>query len=183
MVSLFHHRCRNFDLSRRHYRYLARVFPDGLHTDRICDDLPRMIEVAFQGQTQRIWRGTGYSLHWANHVTSGVRAAQELGLGRYVVRYEDMVDEPIGELSRIHSALFGVEADLKRIELAVALHDPLRTGPATLAGGRSFFRKGVTKEWKDVFTREAGEVFSRYGNRPLLELGYESDPDWWRYLR
>jgi hypothetical protein len=37
-------------------------------------------------------------------------------------------------------------------------------------------------EWRSYFTREAGEIFAKHANNPLLELGYEHKPDWYLEL-
>ena len=43
-------------------------------------------------------------------------------------------------------------------------------------------RKGIVGDWKNYFSREAGEVFDRHCGDVMVRLGYEADRDWWTAL-
>ena len=43
---------------------------------------------------------------------------------------------------------------------------------------KSFIRKGIIGDWKNVFNREACQVFSHYAGDELICLNYEKDHSW-----
>ena len=57
------------------------------------------------------------------------------------------------------------------------------TGRATGDESRTeFIRKGTVGDWRNHFSREAGEVFHRSSGVELRGLGYEEDPEWFKNL-
>ena len=46
----------------------------------------------------------------------------------------------------------------------------------------SLMRKGIVGDWRNWFTREAGEVFDHYCGETLVRLGYEADRKWFENL-
>lgn len=96
------------------------------------------------------------------------------------VRYEDLLTDPAGELTRALRQVTGAEPDRERIDLAVASHDFSRVTKrqkGTEDHG-DFVRKGISGDWRNHFTREAATVFHDYAGDLLLDLGYETDRDW-----
>lgn len=100
---------------------------------------------------------------------------------RYItVRYEDLLADTAGELSRVVAALTGQPADMDRINAVVKIHDFTRMTGRTMGveDSSAFVRKGVVGDWKNYFSAEAARVYDDYAGKLLLELGYEDAPDW-----
>jgi hypothetical protein len=66
------------------------------------------------------------------------------------------------------------------VELAVRRHDFSRSAgrQAGQEDRGSFRRKGASGDWRNHFTREAGEVFDSYAGDALIDFGYETDRSW-----
>lgn len=96
------------------------------------------------------------------------------------VRYEDLLADAGGELSRVLHEVTGKTADPARVRDAVARFDFSRiTGRSNgKEDDNHFVRKGISGDWRNHFTREAALAFDRYAGDLLRELGYEEDPRW-----
>lgn len=116
--------------------------------------------------------------HWVPYIT----CAREAGKGfpdRYLeIRYENLHDNPAQEVQRLLGFLemeAGGEAIARCLEGGSF---------EKLSGGRacgeedvtSFFRKGVTGDWKLGFDEETLEGFEKHAGKLLEELGYERHP-------
>lgn len=118
---------------------------------------------------------------WAARVGRTVEDGPALLGDNYtMVRYEDLLEGPEREMARLLSFL-GAEAGTEVVGRCVAAASFER-----LSGGRrrgeedatSFFRKGVSGDWKNVFTEQDREVFKREAGGLLVRLGYERDDGW-----
>ncbi len=77
--------------------------------------------------------------------------------------------------------LTGAEPDMHRVrEVLEATSFEKRTGRKRGQQDLSWpsLRKGVAGDWKNLFTREAAELFDRYAGETLVEDGYEPDRSW-----
>jgi hypothetical protein len=104
---------------------------------------------------------------------------------RYVrVQYEDLLRDTSGELARVIRELKGAEPDPAAVRRAVEQNSFHRL--ANRAPGQedtsSFFRKGVSGDWRAYFSREAAETFDQYAGQLLIDLGYEKDHEWVRHV-
>ena len=98
------------------------------------------------------------------------------GEGYTEVRYEDLLERPEAEISRIADFL-GVDASEGVIEQTVA-----KTTFEELSRGRkrgeedpsSFYRKGVAGDWKTYFTTRDRRIFGEEAGGLLSSLGYEA---------
>ncbi len=120
----------------------------------------------------------GMALRWVEMTSAARRDGRELLGDRYAeVRYEDLLASGPRELSRLLSFL-GVAADP---ETAAGCLE--RTRFARLSKGRepgaedsrSFYRKGIAGDWRNVFTEDNRRVFKEVAGDLLSELGYERD--------
>jgi hypothetical protein len=118
----------------------------------------------------------GYARDWADSVRR-VRAAFADRSGLYhEVRYEDLLAEPEARVTGILTFL-GVDASPEQVARVVGENTFQK-----LSGGRasgqedraSFYRKGVSGEWRTHFDEEALAVFDRASGGLLRELGYEA---------
>lgn len=102
--------------------------------------------------------------------------------GYVTARYEDLLADTPGELSRILKELTRNEPDHKVIAKAVSDHDFLRsTGRKPgMEDRKAFLRKGISGDWRNYFSQEAALVFDAYAGDLLVDLGYEADRTWVR---
>lgn len=100
------------------------------------------------------------------------------------VRYEDLLHDPVSEFSR---AVFqiGLEVDQFAIERAVARNSFRKVTAGRRPGEESresFFRKGISGDWKNYFDGTTVDAFKRSQggrwNDLLVQLGYEKRLDW-----
>jgi aryl sulfotransferase len=157
------------------------------HRARPVDDT-----IQFMSRHDAILAGSGISgtqlpqrlLSWSGHVRSWVDAP---GLNRLVVRYEDMVRQPVETFAAI-VRFAGLAGDRERLERAVEFSRFERLQSQEAAHGfaekqptaASFFRAGRAGAWRDCLSdaqvqRVVGdhhEVMHRFGYLP------EADTDW-----
>jgi len=113
---------------------------------------------------------------WSGHVRSWTRAR---GLYRLVLRYEDMLADPLGAFGRV-VAFLRHRADTERLEKAVRFSSFKELSTQESAAGfaersqnsRRFFRKGRAGGWrKALSTRQVSRVIALHG--PVMgEHGY-----------
>ena len=104
--------------------------------------------------------------------------------GLLCIHYEDLLIEPLATLSQIIRSIAQIEPDEERIESVVSTYSfEARSGrqPGIERLGSSM-RKGISGDWRNKFTREAGEVFDHFCGDALINLGYEEDQTWVRRL-
>lgn len=96
------------------------------------------------------------------------------------VRYEDMRENPVGELQRIVDKISGSALDVEKYEMIVENHSFEKIAGRKVGEENvgSFMRKGVIGDWKSHFTSEARELFHFYAGDALVRLGYENDDSW-----
>ena len=117
---------------------------------------------------------------WSTSVSKAMADAALLGDNYFQVRYEDLLTEPVGEVMRLLEFL-GVDSDEE-----VARGCVEAASFEQLSGGRtkgeeassSFFRKGISGDWKNHFSEEDRRVFKEEAGELLIRLGYEDDLDW-----
>lgn len=133
--------------------------------------LPAYIDYLFEKHDRTRFRFT-----WAEFIQSWISR----GVG--VVRYERLLEDPVGEMGDAIERVLGRPADRDRLgEIAerhsfrnVARRRPGEENP------RSFLRKGVAGDWKEKFTPAAREAFDRHAGEELVLAGYVEDRSWVR---
>lgn len=180
MVSLYFYEMRAAAQTRhpraaamRQSRF-ARLFGAGFDPADIRTHLPRFIEDEMSNP--RGLRGTTWQQHVAEWCGQPHRNVTH-------VTYEHLLDDPLATFSTLMTGVTGERADEDRVSLAVQRFDFSRTGREAGSEDRSsFMRKGIHGDWRNHFTRDAGEVFHRYAGEALRSLGYEDDPGWFEKL-
>lgn len=172
MTSLYFYEMRALTLARnprrqaeRRARY-ERVLGSGFDPDDIRGNLPRFL--AAELADPRGLRGVS----WQDHVREWTTERPQVG----VVRYEDLIADPVGTFATLMTSLTGEPADAERARLAVDRFDFSRSGRAAGEEDRTaFMRKGVRGDWRNHFTREAREVFDAQAGDVLRAQGYADD--------
>lgn len=178
MVSLYHHytlllqdpyRPRSGRISREH---LMRLYGKGFDPRAVRENLPRFIEYVTTA------RPSSDGLSWQQHI-------QDWSDRRHValLTYEELQQTPVRTLTRVMQDL-GVEPDEDIVSLAVDRWSFVNTSGRKRGeeDRTSYQRKGVSGDWVNHFSREAGQVFDAVAGDTLVELGYAKDRDWYRHL-
>ena len=100
--------------------------------------------------------------------------------GNYTeVRYEDLLERPVGEAQRLLEFL-GVDSSEETARKCVKRAGFERRTDRKRGEEDSYshFRKGVAGDWESVFTEEDRRVFKEIAGDLLIELGYEKDNNW-----
>jgi hypothetical protein len=97
-----------------------------------------------------------------------------------VIKYEDLLNHPVKELSRTISEITGDNPDEERLRVIVDKYSFKNVGKRNPGEENkySFLRKGIVGDWKNVFGRDAKELFNYYAGRELIKLDYEKDESW-----
>lgn len=117
---------------------------------------------------------------WKTHMS---RAAQDgrnlLGADYHQVRYEDLLVEPVAQARKVLNFLGADSSEevTKKCVDAVSFEKKASRKPGE-EDPTSFYRKGVSGDWKGVFTSEDRRAFKQEAGELLIELGYERDADW-----
>ena len=140
--------------------------------DDIRENLPRFIEFKFTSPQK--------SLHTTARFTYTDFVNNWAGRDAAFVKYENLLADPVEEMSRAVRTVLEIEPDRERLKKIVEKYtfDNMSKRKPGQENRHSFFRKGVAGDWKNHFSRESREVFDRYGGDTLIRLGYEKDRSW-----
>lgn len=146
---------------------LRTLYPAGADLDDVRTNLPRFIEHVFR-------QPMGVRATWPEYNRAWLGQP-----GVACTRYESLRADPDAELTRLCREL-GTDPGPGRIRAAVERWDMSRvTGrPHGQEDRSSFVRKGVSGDWRNAFSDEARALFADLAGDALVELGYESSPDW-----
>jgi hypothetical protein len=117
---------------------------------------------------------------WNRIVRNGRQTGRKLFGDHYTeLHYEDHLANPHEALQRVFGFL---EADVSPQVLDRVVEEnrfEKLTGrtPGQESSG-SFMRKGISGDWREVFTERDKEIFKEEAGELLVELGYERDDDW-----
>jgi len=94
--------------------------------------------------------------------------------------YEALHKDAVGEMLRILRDIGKGDIGRDRVETAVdKLSFESQAGrKAGDADAKSFLRKGVVGDWRNVFSAEARQIFDHHAGEALVRLGYEKDRSW-----
>jgi hypothetical protein len=103
-----------------------------------------------------------------------------LGANYAEVRYEDLLERPHQEVERLLRFL-GADSTEGVVRECVEAASFERLSEGRERGQEdtsSFYRKGVSGDWKNHFTERDKRIFKDEAGKLLIELGYERDLDW-----
>ena len=116
---------------------------------------------------------------WKEHVTGALELASEKPKRILMLRYEDMLNDPLPALTKIADFL-GLTVDAKSLAKAAeksSFEQLKRTeqesGGETLGKRFTFFRSGSADQWRDHFDPELYGRFLQQNADTLQRLGYQ----------
>ena len=173
MVSYYFHFARHYWNSDEKYdgifsKRLGKLLGADADLQDIRTHLPVFMEYLFENPTGCRQNWLDYNRSWANRPKVSY------------IKYEDLRTDCVASMNTLVTSLVGDQINKERVERAVDQFSMKRmTGrnPGEEDKG-SFIRKGVVGDWKNHFTKDAGEVFDRLAGEVLIELGYEQDNSW-----
>jgi hypothetical protein len=95
-----------------------------------------------------------------------------------LVRYEDLLEDTKAVMSEVfrHLGIARSEEEVERIVETNSFKRVSGRTPGQQDTG-SFLRKGVSGEWREIFTDEQKELFAKIGEDVVMRLGYEPTLD------
>lgn len=96
----------------------------------------------------------------------------------YIIKYEDLHENIEGERKKLYEFI-GLDPNIA---------NPLNSGKTQTTPGfkkedpNKFYRKGITGDWKNYFTKEVAEIFDQEAGEMLKAFGYEEDNSWIKNL-
>jgi hypothetical protein len=112
---------------------------------------------------------------WSYRVGKAHRDGTALYGERYLeIRYEDLLGDAPVTLWRVLE-LLGARGDDGAIKRCIQAGSFERVSSRRRGeeDSRSFFRKGVAGDWRDVFTQRDLEIYAEFAGERLAEMGYE----------
>lgn len=164
---------RDVAVSFYYYNLKVRVIPDGYSMDEFVE---RWVAAKVVGYADRVGC-------WEDHVLSWVRL-REGKAGFRLVRYEDLLADPVKELTALASVL-NIDATPERVERAVRLSSAghMQSLEKTQSkdwvatkGTRQdipFVREAKAGGWKKKLSAAAVRTIEQAWGRTMKELGYE----------
>lgn len=136
--------------------------------DRMANDGNASLEVNYKVFT--------FIGSWEQHVSSWLNNGS---IPRLVVKYEDLLDDPHTEFSKVLNAL-GLAIQEERLSRAIKFSSFKELSNQEEAYGFGerpphtdrFFRKGVSETWRDLLSPEQVERIKTKQGRVMTQLGY-----------
>jgi len=158
-------------------RYFLHRFPPLAH----LVEHPELAEELFPDFVESWFlRPYGVRFNWNEHVAQW--AFDRPNVIR--VSYESLREDCFGTMKRILEQRLGTPVDEARLTRTIerfSFENQTGRRPGE-EDPNAFARKGIVGDWRNHFTRQAGEIFQDYGGETLRRLGYETNADWWRDL-
>lgn len=122
-------------------------------------------------------RPTAAHANWSNHVRSFLEAGAE---GIPLLRYEELLTDPVDTLGTAMLALTGRDFDRDRLQRTIEKYSFSQLSGRTPGqeDRTSYLRNGRSGDWRAHFTREAAELFAETCGDTLISAGYEVDYSW-----
>ena len=144
--------------------------------ESIEQNLPAFIETFHQH-----FSTGGRNQNWANFYQSLSSSKSQL----IWIKYEDLKESTFKTLETLLTRL-NPECTFREDEINKAIwnysfENQTHRKPG-MEDSTSFLRKGIVGDWKNKFTKEAGEVFNELYGEVLIKLGYENDSTWLLHL-
>lgn len=170
MVSAYYYMLFENDKNSPHLVHKTRKLNAFANYDDIERNMPRFIEYLFTVENKGL-----FHFNWNEFIDSWYGRP-----GAVFIKYEDLLSGAAAALKEpIQRITHASYVNMQRLhEAQEKFSFATMKKKESEGGGRSFLRKGIAGDWKNVFTREAREVFDHYAGQNLVRLGYENDRSW-----
>jgi hypothetical protein len=168
MVSYYFHSLFPNEIRNSHFVKTMRGYLAFKDYHDVIANLPRFLEFVFTRKPSPRFNWAEFVDNWADRNNT------------YSLKYENLLSEPLRELSKLLATRFSLEPDIDKIEAIVAKNS-FRSTTGRKPGEESrssFARKGIAGDWKNYFSSEASRVFNHFAGKQLIKLGYEDDESW-----
>lgn len=119
-----------------------------------------------------------FARSWSSEVGEAVeRGPGLLGERYFEVRYEDLIARPEEEVGRVLTVL-GAEGSEEATKSCLEAAGTATQAADRRGGSGVQFRKGISGDWRNVFTEEDKRIFKRHAGDLLVRLGYEDGDNW-----
>lgn len=119
---------------------------------------------------------------WAEDVTQVESEARRLyPQGFLALRYEDLLEDPLTEMSKVWRFLGAKEMDAplgKRIQEEMVSNPDEEWQSRRNEDIASFLPKGQMGNWRNLFTPDDRALFKQIAGESLIRWGYEQNEDW-----
>lgn len=142
--------------------------------DDIKNNLPAFIDYMFndfaKGKTHFNWSQAVDSFFYNPNV--------------YVVKYENLLIDPVEELKKSISFLEKPEVCLNDLQSIVEKYSfkNMTKRKQGQENKKSFLRKGIAGDWVNHFNNDSAKLFGMYAGEELIKAGYEENHDWIKNL-
>lgn len=172
MVSYYFFRMARLDsqdepaFARSMRRRYAEILGPGFDPADVRRNLPAFIRAEMR-------HSRGSRVNWPTHVREWLLPRRP---GVSYVSYERLVTDPVVAMKEtIRDMSMGVPNE-ERIDEVVRRHEFSRASGKV--GLEDVARKGIAGDWRNHFSRRAGETFCEFAGEELVALGYEADNSW-----
>jgi len=168
MVSLFHHRYRNYQRLPKLHAYYRKCIGADLDILKIDSQMAGFLKV------ENSYFGYGTYSGWVEHMRKTIDAVNK-DQQSMLVRYEDLVADPGNTIRSIVSNRFGYDIDSHKLNMVVKTFDisVMKKSQNNHSGQTTFVRKGGSGNWRSVFNEDAQVRAEEYARDMLIQLGYE----------
>ncbi len=179
---------RDVAISAKHHVWNRSTAAGGIHDleahEQSTRDAYREDREAFVREGQSIFTPdwlAGTAAEWVEMTRRAREDGRALLGDRYLeLRYEDMKSDPVRCVTGAFEFL-GADASPDRVRACVERASFERATKGRKPGEErptEFLRKGISGEWREVFTETDRQVFKEAAGEFLIELGYERDEAW-----
>jgi hypothetical protein len=163
-------------LRLRHYSFLPED-EDSDRLDLIADYFIRGIGKKTSLLTEPSLRN--FARKWKTSIEGAQLAKDSFGDNYFEIRYENLLEYRNSIIRDVFEHL-GVNHSTEIVNECVAANDFLK------ASGRqpgvedrsSFYRKGISGDWRNYFTKRDKQIFKDVAGDLLIKLGYENNNRW-----
>jgi hypothetical protein len=133
----------------------------------IRKNMPKFVEYKFSNKKYPKFTWSEFVNSWIDKKVS-------------IIAYEDLLRDPMKVLGKAINKVCNVQPDLDRLrDISEKYSFKNQTGRNPGEEDKfSFLRKGIAGDWKNIFSKEANQVFNKFAGKELIKLGYEKDDSW-----
>ncbi len=166
--------------------HIRRIVPSARFIHVIRDGRDVACSMIAAARTRGFGAGTaaGAAVDWKKNVLAAREAAVN-GETYLEFRYEEFLRDPAVGYARVLD-FCGLPYEQRWLEETVTANSfdkmkaARRTGDPGVPSSETHYRRGGSGNWREEFTPLDRFQFQRVAGALLRELGYETNPDWWK---